>query len=180
MIGSNRYEGLEVSLGNPHLACVVDVPPGDIDLSAPPAVDHERFPDGANVEVVRILGGECLDMRVYERGSGVTLSCGTGAVAAAVAAQAALAPPDGNGPGSRAGAGQALPAGTWAVRVPGGELAVTLTGTTSLLTGPAVIVAEGELDEAWLQGRAAERIRPAGPAANSGRTGSPRAGSPPS
>ena len=93
MIGSNRYEGLEVSLGNPHLACVVDVPPGGIDLSAPPVVDHERFPDGANVEVVRILGDECLDMRVYERGSGVTLSCGTGAVAAAVAAQATVTPP---------------------------------------------------------------------------------------
>jgi diaminopimelate epimerase len=164
MIGPNRYEGLEVSLGNPHLACVVDVPPADIDLSAPPVVDHERFPDGANVEVVRVLGDGCLDMRVYERGSGVTLSCGTGAVAAAVAAQATVIPP----------------AGAWAVRVPGGELVVTLTGTTSLLTGPAVIVAEGELDEAWLQGRAAERIRPAGPAANSGRTGSPRAGSPPS
>ena len=164
MIGSNRYEGLEVSLGNPHLACVVDVPPGDIDLSAPPAVDHERFPDGANVEVVRILGGECLDMRVYERGSGVTRSCGTGAVAAAVAAQATVTPP----------------AGTWAVRVPGGELVVTLAATTSLLTGPAVIVAEGELDEAWLRGQAGERIRPAGPAAYSGRTGSPRAGSPPS
>jgi diaminopimelate epimerase len=66
------------------------------------------------------------------------------------------------------------------VRVPGGKLVVTLTGTTSLLTGPAVIVAEGELDEAWLQGQAGERIRPAGPAAASGRTGSPRAGSPPS
>ena len=180
VIGSRTYEGLEVSLGNPHLACVVGVPPGDIDLSAPPVVDRARFPNGANVEVLRVLGDGRLDMRVYERGSGVTMSCGTGAVAAAVAAQAALAPPDGNGPGSRAGAGQALPAGTWAVRVPGGELAVTLTGTTSLLTGPAVIVAEGELDEAWLQSQAGERIRPAGPAANSGRTGSPRAGSPPS
>ena len=43
-----------------------------------------------------------------------------------------------------------VPAGRWTVRVPGGELAGTLTGTTSLLTGPAVIVAEGVLDEAWL------------------------------
>ena len=72
------------------------------------------------------------------------------------------------------------PAGTWGVRVPGGELVVTLAATTSLLTGPAVIVAEGELDEAWLRGQAGERIRPAGPATYSGRTGSPRAGSPPS
>ena len=75
-----------MSLGNPHLACVVDVPPGDIDLSVPPVVDHARFPDGANVEVVRVLGDGRLDMRVHERGSGETMSCGTGAVAAAVAA----------------------------------------------------------------------------------------------
>jgi diaminopimelate epimerase len=72
-------------------------------------------------------------MRVHERGSGVTLSCGTGAVAAAVAAQLAS------------------PASTsWSVHVPGGELRVTLTETTSLLTGPAELVAEGELSEDWL------------------------------
>ena len=148
VIGSRRYEGLEVSLGNPHLACVVGVPPGDIDLSAPPGVDSARFPDGVNVEVVRVLGDGRLDMRVYERGSGVTLSCGTGAVAAAVAAQATRTPSAGPGRDLSAGAGPGLPAGTWAVRVPGGELVVTLTGTTSLLTGPAVIVAEGVLDQA--------------------------------
>jgi diaminopimelate epimerase len=182
VIGSRSYEGLEVSLGNPHLACVVDVPVGEIDLSAPPVVDHARFPDGVNVEVVRVRGDGDLEMRVHERGSGVTLSCGTGAVAAAVAAQATVtagagpgrARPDGTGRVRGDGSGQARPDGTaqvcgdgsgqaypdrrWAVRVPGGNLVVTLTGTTSLLTGPAVIVAEGVLDEAWLArwaGRAA-------------------------
>ncbi len=161
VIGCRRYEGLEVSLGNPHLACVVDVPVGDIDLSAPPVVDHARFPDGANVEVVRVRGDGDLEMRVYERGSGVTLSCGTGAVAAAVAAQAAVAAR--TAVTSGAGAGRARPDRSWAVQVPGGGLVVTLSETTSLLTGPAVIVAEGVLDEAWL---AAGRIRPAGPAGN--------------
>src|SRR5215471_2423782 len=146
VIGPCQYEGLEVSLGNPHLACLVDVPPGDIDLSAPPGIDHARFPDGANVEVVRVLGDGQLDMRVHERGSGVTLSCGTGAVAAAVAAQAAAVP---------VGSGPPGPAGTWAVQVPGGGLVVTLGETTSLLAGPAVIVAEGVLDEAWLREQAA-------------------------
>ena len=135
-IGSMTFEGLEVSLGNPHLACLVDLPVDELDLSAPPVVDQRRFPEGANVEVVRVHGRGRLDMRVYERGSGVTLSCGTGAVAAAVAA--AEADPE------------AAPDGRWGVRVPGGDLVVTLTGTTSLLTGPAVIVAEGALDEAWL------------------------------
>ena len=82
-IGSGRYDGLAVSLGNPHLACVVDRPVAEFDLTAAPAVDHELFPDGANVEVVRILGERHLEMRVHERGSGETMSCGTGAVAAA-------------------------------------------------------------------------------------------------
>lgn len=150
VIGPRSYEGLEVSLGNPHLACVVDVPVADIDLSAPPVVDLARFPAGANVEVVRVRGDGDLEMRVHERGSGVTLSCGTGAVAAAVAAQAAVT--------AGAGPGRAYPDRRWAVQVPGGNLVVTLTETTSLLTGPAVIVAEGVLDDAWLArcgGRAA-------------------------
>jgi diaminopimelate epimerase len=73
-------------------------------------------------------------MRVHERGSGETRSCGTGAVAAAAAAAAE----------NRSGDG------TWAVSVPGGDLTVTLDAGRAWLTGPAVIVAEGELDPAWL------------------------------
>jgi diaminopimelate epimerase len=145
VIGSGTYQGLEVSLGNPHLACLVDRPVAELDLSAPPVVDRRRFPEGANVEVVRVLGDRQLEMRVHERGSGLTQSCGTGAVAAAVAAAAV------GGPGHGAPAPQ-VPAGSWAVRVPGGDLVVTLTGSTSLLTGPAVIVAEGVVDEVWLSG----------------------------
>jgi diaminopimelate epimerase len=155
-IGSRREEGLEVSLGNPHLACLVRRPVAEFDLSAPPVIDRQRLPEGANVEVVRITGHRQLEMRVHERGSGATLSCGTGAVAAAVAAAVASAEgadehahqrggPDG-------GATPACPPGSWTVQVPGGTLTVTLTGITSLLTGPAVIVAEGEIDEAWLAG----------------------------
>jgi diaminopimelate epimerase len=49
-------------------------------------------------------------------------------------------------------------AGRWTVDVPGGRLVVTLGETTSLLTGPAVIVAEGELDEAWLTGRPSDVV----------------------
>jgi diaminopimelate epimerase len=158
VIGSRSYQGLEVSLGNPHLACLVDVPVGDIDLSAPPVVDHARFPEGANVEVVRVRGDGDLEMRVHERGSGVTLSCGTGAVAAAVAAQAAVTAGAGAQRARCDGFGPSHPDHSWAVQVPGGNLVVTLTEATSLLTGPAVIVAEGELDDAWLarcRGRAA-------------------------
>jgi diaminopimelate epimerase len=174
VIGSHGYGGLAVSLGNPHLACVVDRPVAEFDLTAAPAVDHGQFPDGVNVEVVRLLGERRLEMRVHERGSGETLSCGTGAVAAAVAAAvasaagaggaalgAAQADADGasNGQAHRSdGNGPADPVGEWTVEVAGGTLTVTLVPTTSLLTGPAVIVAEGELNESWL----AEQTVPAG------------------
>jgi diaminopimelate epimerase len=77
-------------------------------------------------------------MRVHERGSGETRSCGTGAVAAAAAAASAAF-----------SATKAVP-GQWHVTVPGGGLTVTFDAGTSWLTGPAVIVAEGELDPDWL------------------------------
>ncbi len=161
-VGGTVCEGLAVSLGNPHLACVVDAPVTGFDLSAPPAVDPVRFPDGANVEVVQVRGDRWLEMRVYERGSGVTLSCGTGAVAAAVAA-AAQEQADGDratAAGDPAAAGSGPPAlvGRWTVDVPGGRLVVTLGETTTLLTGPAVIVADGELDEAWRSGLASGTV----------------------
>ena len=135
--GGRRFRGMRVSVGNPHLACLVDEPLDGIDLSAPPEVDQAAFPDGVNVEFVRVTGERAAAMRIFERGSGETLSCGTGAVAAAAAAAAA---------------GELEPgrAGRWTVDVPGGRLAVTPSATASLLTGPAVIVAEGETNASWL------------------------------
>ena len=135
-VGGSGCEGLRISVGNPHLACVVDTPLDGYDFSAPPVLDAVAFPDGANVELVRLTGERSAQMRVYERGSGLTRSCGTGAVAAAVAAAEAI--------GARGG--------TWAIRVPGGDLTVTLDRETTLLTGPAVIVAEGQLTPSWLTG----------------------------
>jgi diaminopimelate epimerase len=133
-IGETTCKGLRISVGNPHLACVVESPLEAFDLSAPPSVDTELFPDGANVELVRLTGERSAQMLVHERGSGVTRSCGTGAVAAAVAAAQATGDQRGR----------------WRVRVPGGDLTVTLAPDTSLLTGPAVLVAEGELSPEWL------------------------------
>jgi diaminopimelate epimerase len=133
-VGGLTYDGVRVSVGNPHLACMVDTPLDDDDWDAPPELDPVLFPDGANVELVRLTGERSAQMSVYERGSGPTRSCGTGAVAAAVAAARAAGEQD----------------GTWAIRVPGGDLTVTLTPQTTLLTGPAVIVAEGQLTPAWL------------------------------
>jgi diaminopimelate epimerase len=138
VLGGAVQEGLRISVGNPHLALLVDGKLGKFDLSGPPGLDPVDFPDGGNVELVRVTGSSAISMRVHERGSGETRSCGTGAVAAAAAAAARYPGP--GGPGT----------GCWQVTVPGGELTVRLEGGTSWLTGPAVIVAEGELNESWL------------------------------
>jgi diaminopimelate epimerase len=132
--GGLACEGLRVSVGNPHLACLVDAPLAGFDLTGPPLLDPAQFPQGGNVELVRVTGPGTAQMRVHERGSGETRSCGTGAVAAAAAAAAA--------------AGQDR--GSWQVSVPGGQLTVMLESGAGWLRGPAVIVAEGELDAAWL------------------------------
>ena len=137
VIGGVIRDGLRVSVGNPHLACLVDDALDKFDLAVPPGLDPAEFPDGGNVELVRRTGPDAISMRVHERGSGETRSCGTGAVAAAAAAAAHFS------------ATKTAPR-QWHVTVPGGELLVTLEAGTSWLTGPAVIVAEGELDPDWL------------------------------
>jgi diaminopimelate epimerase len=137
--GGQLLPGVAISVGNPHLACVVDEPPDMVDLDAPRVVGHAASAGGVNVEVVRVLGAREIAMRVHERGSGLTLSCGTGAVAAAVAAALSA--------GERPDGWLAAP---WTVHVPGGTLVVTLDATASLLTGPAEIVARGHIEESWL------------------------------
>ena len=134
VIDGQTYPGLRVSVGNPHLACLVEGPLAAFGLSRPPGLDPGQFPEGGNVELVQVTGPASVAMRVHERGSGETRSCGTGAVAAAAAAASAIGSGD----------------GTWDVRVPGGDLKVTLEAGRAWLTGPAVIVAEGELDSSWL------------------------------
>jgi len=130
--GGRLLTGVAISVGNPHLACVIDAPVDAVDLSAPRVLGPAGLAGGANVEIARVLGEHEIEMRVHERGSGLTLSCGTGAVAAAVAAAATV------------GEWPAEPT-EWTVHVPGGTLAVTPSVTASLLTGPAEIVARGEL-----------------------------------
>ncbi|MGY1620535.1 diaminopimelate epimerase [Geodermatophilus sp. SYSU D00691] len=127
--------GLAVSMGNPHLVCLTDVPVETLDLTAPPVVDPALFPEGVNVEVVNVLDpGRHIRLRVHERGVGETRSCGTGAVAAAYAAVTA----------SGAATGDVV------VDVPGGRLAVRIGEGATVLTGPAVVVAAGELTAEWL------------------------------
>jgi diaminopimelate epimerase len=131
--------GLAVSMGNPHLACLTDVPVDSIDLAAPPVVDPALFPEGVNVEVVNVLEpGAHIRMRVHERGVGETRSCGTGTVAAAVAALHH----------------RGDSTGTLRVRIPGGEVEVTVTDASSFLRGPSMLVADGDISDPWWQAHA--------------------------
>jgi len=140
VIDGRRLSGIGVSMGNPHLVCPVSA--ADLDaltLEDPPGFDAVMFPNGVNVELSTPMRDGHVRMRVHERGSGQTLSCGTGvcAVAAVTLWQA----------------GRSI--GNVVVDVPGGRLTVDLDGRTSRLTGPAVIVAEGAVDPDWLSAPAA-------------------------
>jgi diaminopimelate epimerase len=143
VVGGRPFAGLAIDVGNPHLACVDPELTLDelaaLDVAAPVSFDGTQFPDGVNVEVLTAPHGGAVSMRVHERGVGETRSCGTGTVAAAVAALAV----DG------------ATTGTLRVRIPGGEVTVTVTDASSYLRGPSVLVAKGELSEEWW--RAAQR-----------------------
>jgi diaminopimelate epimerase len=126
-LGGRTYAGLQVSMGNPHLVCVTPDSIDELDLTTAPEVDHQHFPDGANVEFVNVVGERHARMRVSERGVGETQSCGSGACAVA----AVLAVRD------------HVHEGEYVVDVPGGRLRVTLEPGNVLLSGPAELVAEG-------------------------------------
>ncbi|MFH9232614.1 diaminopimelate epimerase [Streptomyces globisporus] len=132
-----------VNMGNPHAVAFVD----DLDhagdlVTAPPFTPEAVYPEGVNVEFVVDRGPHHVGMRVHERGSGETRSCGTGACAVAVA----TARRDGADP-----AVTGLPV-TYRVDLPGGTLVITEHPDGAVeMTGPAVIVAEGVIDPAWLE-----------------------------
>ncbi|MGP2442537.1 diaminopimelate epimerase [Streptomyces sp. JW3] len=141
-VGERSWPARNVNMGNPHaVAFVADLAHAG-DLHAPPPFSPAGvYPDGVNVEFVADRGPGHVAMRVHERGSGETRSCGTGACAVAVAAA------------RRDGADPALtgtPA-TYTVDVPGGTLVITERPDGEIeMTGPAVIVAAGEIEAEWL------------------------------
>jgi diaminopimelate epimerase len=80
------YKGTAVSMGNPHIVFFVDeITDGQVLGDGPRIENHPLFPKRTNVEFVKVLNRQTIEMRVWERGSGETLACGTGACAAAVA-----------------------------------------------------------------------------------------------
>jgi len=133
-VAGRPFSGVAVNVGNPHLVSVLDDDDvDDLDLRDQPDFDHDVFPDGVNLEFVNLLGEGALRMRVHERGVGETRACGTGTVAA-VAAALHLARTD---------------TGESTVDIPGGRVEVTISRGASTLSGPAEIVARGELDAVW-------------------------------
>ncbi|HZF89468.1 diaminopimelate epimerase [Streptomyces sp.] len=146
-VGERSWPARNVNMGNPHAVAFVDdlAEAGDL-LTPPPFSPAAAYPDGVNVEFVVDRGPRHVAMRVHERGSGETRSCGTGACAVAVA----TARRDGADPTTTG-----TPV-TYTVDVPGGRLVITERPDGEIeMTGPAVIVAEGEIDGEWLAGAAA-------------------------
>lgn len=128
-LDGRRWPATGVDVGNPHAVVSVDADTLPmLDLTTAPVWEPAgAFPDGVNVEFVVAENPGALNMRVFERGSGETESCGTGVVAVAAAYR------DASGFD-----------GPVQVRVPGGQLSVEFQGGEAWLTGPAVVYAHGE------------------------------------
>lgn len=141
-VGDRSWPARNVNMGNPHAVLFTDdlADAGNL-LDAPVVTPAAAYPDGTNVEFVVDRGPRHVAMRVHERGSGETRSCGTGACAVMVA----TARRDGVDP-TRTG----VPV-SYTVDLPGGRLVIgeSPDGTVEM-TGPAVIVAEGVFDASWL------------------------------
>ncbi len=126
------YKMTCVSMGNPHAVVFMDgVKELDIEQIGPHFENHERFPRRTNTEFVEVLDRQTVLMRVWERGTGETLACGTGACATVVACVL-------NG----------LTQETVTVKLLGGELKITWDREANLvyMTGPAATVFEGAMD----------------------------------
>jgi len=121
-----------VSLGNPHAVLVVDdVATADVETLGPAIESHPAFPQRVNAGFMAVQSRALIDLRVYERGSGETLACGTGACAAVVAGRL-----------------QGLLDEQVEVRLPGGNLVISWRGEGQpvWMTGPASEVFEGSID----------------------------------
>ncbi len=129
-VSGRRWPARHVDMGNPHAVAMVEDLEQAGHLLDPPAYDDQEYPAGVNVEFVVRRGEQHLAMRVHERGSGETRSCGTGACAVMVAA---------------ALADQAPRATPYRIDLPGGTLRIEWTEDDRILmSGPAVLVAEGK------------------------------------
>ena len=127
--------GVCVSMGSPHIVFFIDSDPSELDIThiGPAIESHSLFPERVNVEFVQTQPDGSLKMRVWERGSGETMACGTGACATAVAAMLK----------------GRTPQRTATVHLRGGDLIIEWNPDNNCvyMTGPAALVFEGE----WLE-----------------------------
>jgi len=130
--GGNDYKVTCVSMGNPHAVLFADSV-WDLDLKAYEPLYDKRglFPEGVNTEFVRVKDSHALDMRVWERGSGETMACGTGACAAAVAAVLN---------------GYCPPGEDIYITLLGGLLVIRVTDDTVFMTGDCAKVFDGVIN----------------------------------
>lgn len=131
-VGEDIYEITAVSMGNPHaVAYMEDVKNLPLEEIGPKFEKHAAFPESVNTEFVRVINRNTVEMRVWERGSGETLACGTGACAVAVASIL-------NG----------YTEDEVTVRLLGGDLKIFWDRAENLvyMTGPAEVVFEGEIE----------------------------------
>lgn len=126
-----KFRGTFVSMGNPHFVCFVDdLHSLDIARYGQILERHEAFPERCNIEFAQVMGPDTIRARVWERGSGITMACGTGACATAVAAAV-------TGRASRRSH----------IVMDGGQLDIRWDTEINhvFLTGPAATVYEGEI-----------------------------------
>ena len=131
-VGAQQVAFTPVSVGNPHAVVFCEnADEAPVETLGSAMEHHERFPDGVNVEFVSVLGPNELRMRVWERGSGVTMACGTGACASAAAAVSS---------------GRCVRGSDITIQLDGGKLTVRVGADNALLmTGPAATVCECEV-----------------------------------
>ena len=119
-----------VSMGNPHAVAFLDRPVADVRLHeiGPVVENHPMFPEQVNFEIAQVVDDGRIEARVWERGSGLTMACGTGACAVAVVARI-----------------QSRTGDRVAVALPGGDLTITWPGSGEVvMEGPVATVFEGE------------------------------------
>lgn len=136
IVKGKSYRMTCVSMGNPHAVVFMDdVEHLAIEEIGPYFENHERFPNRTNTEFVQVIDDSHVKMRVWERGTGETLACGTGCCATAVACVL-----------------NHLTGAHVTVQVLGGEIAIYWDQKENLvyMTGPAVTVFEGETEEAYV------------------------------
>lgn len=137
MVGGKEYPLTCVSMGNPHAVLFTkDIYSLDLEKTGPLFENHELFPNRINTEFIEVLDSRTLNMRVWERGSGETYACGTGACASAVAAVLN---------------GYCKHDEEILIHLRGGDLTIVYRSDgTVLMKGPAAFICDGTVDDQYI------------------------------